>query len=192
MFIFFLLRRNFLFHLLFLQWLNLQKKARQGLQSQKLWREFVLLEAGIYIFPLKLVSFFEERFFQYTTRCTVVPLHLIILLTWDITRVLANKGEGSSRGPVSVDRGTSNISLCLSLYYLCITFSDWLRTSWELEPSLWTKLSVSKVGCCNSCHSAWEYMGFFRGVCGFILSSLHLCTHKTYFLKIQALWRSNT
>lgn len=50
MFIFFLFRKNFLFHLLFPQWLNLQKKARQGLQSQKLLREFVLLEAGIYIY----------------------------------------------------------------------------------------------------------------------------------------------
>lgn len=46
---FFLFRRNFLFHLLILQRLKRQKKARQGPQSQKLLREFVLLEAGEYL-----------------------------------------------------------------------------------------------------------------------------------------------
>lgn len=64
MLIFFLLRRSFLFHLLFLQRVNLQKKARQGLTSKELLREFVLLEPGIYIFLLRLASCFEEVFFS--------------------------------------------------------------------------------------------------------------------------------
>jgi len=51
-------------------------------------------------------------------------------------QAVANQGEGSSLGPVSVYQGTANIYLCLSFYYLCITCSDCLRTSWELEPCL--------------------------------------------------------
>lgn len=162
MFIFFLLRRNFLFHLLLLQWLNLQKKARQGLQSQKVLREFVLLEAGISI-SFKASFLFWRDIFQYTTRCSVVPLHLII---FRYLRHHASSSKSRRRlQPWPSLCGSGNcqhlplLVFILPMYYFCKLPHTQLRTGAQSFNQRWDAATVvircrgtwdSSVGCVGS------------------------------------------